>query len=173
MEQHHIEIRIVESYTAVDRLAISLGDSDPAQTASFGLVWQPKTQHVLVMKDDTPVTHIGFLLHVVTIEEHPIQVAGIGGVLTRPDCRGQGFGRVGIAAVESWVRQHRLAEFGMLFCREQMQTWYERLGWTRVASPVWISQSEGDRESPMPVMVKSFSRECWRPGPVRLGCFPW
>lgn len=173
MEQHRIETRVVESYTAVDRLALSLGDSDPAQTNSFGLEWQPKTHHVLVMKDENPVAHTGFLLHEVTVEEHPIQVAGIGGVLTRPDCRGQGFGRMGIEAAEDWIRQHQLAQFGMLFCREQMRAWYERLGWAQVTSPVWISQPEGDRESPMPVMVKSFSRECWRPGTVKLRCFPW
>jgi GNAT superfamily N-acetyltransferase len=173
MEQSGIEIRVVDIYTALDRLALSGGESDPAQTSSFGLDWQPKTHHVLVLKDGTPVAHAGFVLNTITIEDRRLQVAGIGGVLTRADSRGQGFGRISIQAVEDLVRRKQLAQFGMLFCREKMRAWYERLEWSQVPSPVWIDQPAGVRQSPMPVMVKNFGSEIWPPGRVWLGCFPW
>jgi GNAT superfamily N-acetyltransferase len=173
MEQHGIEIRVVDDYSALDRLALSGGDSDPGRMNSFGLAWQPKTHHLLVLKGGTPVAHIGFLLCLVTVEDGPIPVAGIGSVLTRLDCRGQGFARLGMEAAEDAIRQQQMAQFGMLFCREQMRSWYERLGWTQVAVPVWFDQPGGATQSPLPVLVKCFGRDGWPPGTVRLGCFPW
>jgi predicted GNAT family N-acyltransferase len=173
MEQPGIEIRVVDTYSALDRLALSESESDPAQTGGFGLDWQPKTHHVLVLKDGAPVAHTGLVLNTITIEDRSLQVAGIGGVLTRPCCRGQGLGRMGMQAAEDFVRQRQLAQFGMLFCREEMRAWYERLGWSQVTSLVWMDQPAGVRQSPMPVMVKSFGAENWPPGTVRLGCFPW
>jgi len=75
------------------------------------------------------------------------------------------------ASVFAW--RIKVGKFGMLFWREQFRAWYERLGWSEVSSLVWIDQPGGARESPMPVMVKSFGRESRPPGPVWLGCFPW
>jgi hypothetical protein len=82
-------------------------------------------------------------------------------------------GQMGMKAAEDFIRQHQLAQFGMLFCREQMTSWYKRLGWRQVTSPVWIDQPGGTRESPMPVMVKALYQASWPAGTVSLGCFPW
>jgi hypothetical protein len=57
-----------------------------------------------------------------------------------------------------------MARFGMLFCRMQLQPWYERLKWVPVAAPVWIDQPQGVRQSPLPVMLKCFGTESWPPG---------
>jgi len=173
MEQRGIQIRVVDSYSALDRLTLSGGETDPNQINSFGLEWLPKTHHVLVCKDGMTVAHIGFVLQTVTVEGRSIRVSGIGGLLTRPDCRGQGFGRIGMEAVERLIRRQRMARFGMLFCRVQLQPWYERLKWEPVAAPVWIDQPQGVRQSPLPVMVKCFGPESWPPGAVWLESFPW
>jgi GNAT superfamily N-acetyltransferase len=173
MEQQGIQIRVVDSYSALDRLTLSGGATDPNQMNSFGLDWQPKTHHVLVCKDGMTVAHIGFVLQAVTVEGRSIRVSGIGGLLTRPDCRGQGFGRIGMEAVERLIRRQRMARFGMLFCRVQLQPWYERLKWVPVTAPVWIDQPQGVKQSPLPVMVKCFGPESWPPGAVWLESFPW
>ena len=52
---------MVDTYSALDRLTLSGGETDPTQMNSFGLEWQPKTHHVLVCKDGMAVAHIGFV----------------------------------------------------------------------------------------------------------------
>jgi GNAT superfamily N-acetyltransferase len=168
-----IEIRIVESYSATDRLSLAGGESDPNQTASFGLIWQPKTLHVLIVEDGITVAHAGIIERTVTVGDHSVPVAGIGGVLTRPDCRGKGFGQMAVQKAEEHVRQHKDANFGLLFCRDAIQQWYGRLGWSPIVDPVWIDQPERTIRAPLTVMSKCFGEESWPGGTVRLGCLPW
>lgn len=173
MEQQGIDIQVVDSYSALDRLTLSGGDTDPALTNSFGLEWQPKTRHVLVCRNGAAVAHVGLVLQTVVVDGLPVRVAGIGGVLSRHDCRGQGFGRISMEAVENLIRREQMAPFGMLFCREQLRSWYERMEWVPVVAPVWIDQPQGVRQSPLPVLVKCFEAESWPPGPVWLDALPW
>ncbi|MFY9855711.1 MAG: GNAT family N-acetyltransferase, partial [Terracidiphilus sp.] len=121
-----IEIRMVENYSAQDRLSLAGGEGDPAQTASYHLQWQPKTQHVLVFENGIAVSHVGLVKHIVTVGELWVVVAGIGGVLTRPDCRGRGFGQIAMQKAEEFARQSLMTSLGLLFCRAEVCAWYER-----------------------------------------------
>jgi predicted GNAT family N-acyltransferase len=168
-----IEIRIVENYSAQDRLSLAGGDDDPSQTASYHLQWQPKTQHVLILENGIAVAHAGLVKQTVAVGEHFVTVAGVGGVLTRPDCRGRGFGQMAMQKAEEFAQQCLMTSFGMLFCRAEMCAWYEQLGWSRISEPVWIDQTEGIIQAPLAVMTKAFGEERWPSGEVRLGCFPW
>jgi len=168
-----IEIRIVENYSAQDRLSLAGGDSDPAQTASYNLHWQPKTEHVLILENGVAVSHVGLVKHIVAVGDRLVIVAGIGGVLTRPDCRGRGFGQMAIQKAEEFAQRSLMTNFGLLFCRTEVCTWYERLGWSQISEPVWIDQPEGIIRAPLVVMTKGFGEEKWPSGEVRLGCFPW
>lgn len=173
MRPVEIEIRVVENYSAEDRLSLSGGDSDPAQTASYHLQWEPKTQHVLILENAIAVSHVGLVKHIVAVDELWVMVAGIGGVLTRPDCRGRGFGQLAMKQAEEFAQQRLMADFGVLFCKPEMCAWYERLGWSQISELVWIDQPEGTIRAPLPVMAKCFGQESWPGGTVRLGCFPW
>jgi len=115
MSPDSIEIRVVESYTAADRLSLSGGDSDPSQTASLSLKWQPKTLHVNVVESGIIVSHVGLLTCTVTVGDHLVRVAGIGGMLTRQDCRGKGFGQLAMQKAEEFARRHMDVNFGLLF----------------------------------------------------------
>lgn len=163
----------MDSYPAADKLSLAGGESDPNRTASYGLAWQPKPLHVLIVADGLLVAHVGLVQCTIMVGDHPISVAGFGGVLTRPDCRGKGFGQMVVHKAEEHVGQQGGASFGMLFCRDVMRPWYERLGWTPIEMPVWIDQPEGSIQSPLVVMVKCFGDEAWPDGVVKLGCLPW
>jgi hypothetical protein len=170
---NQVEVRLVEGYSAEDRLLLAGGHSDPSQTASFGLAWEPKTLHVLVVASGITVAHAGLLERTVTVKDKLVRVAGIGGVLTRLDCRKKGFGQMAVQAAEELVLQQMDARFGLLFCKDAVRPWYERLGWSLLEEIVWIDQPARTIRSPLPVMVKCFGQEGWPGGAVRLGCFPW
>ena len=173
MRPGQIEIRFVENYSAQDRLSLAGGDNDPAQTASYHLKWQPKTQHVLILENGIAVAHTGLVKQVVTAGDRLVTVAGVGGVLAKPDCRGRGFGQMAMKQAEEFAQQRLMTDFGMLFCKPEMCAWYERLGWSQISEPVWIDQPEETIQAPLPVMEKSFGQERWPGGTVRLGCLPW
>lgn len=154
-------------------MSLAGGESDPSHTHSYHLQWQPKTLHVFVVKNGETVSHTGLVLQTVTVDDRLVSVAGIGGVLTRPDCRGRGFGQMSIKKAEEYARQHKIADFGLLFCTEAMRAWYERLGWSLIPEQVWIDQPEGIIRCPLLTMEKSLGQKAWPGGAVRLGCFPW
>jgi aminoglycoside 2'-N-acetyltransferase I len=168
-----IEIQIVETYSAEDRLSLSGGDNDPNQTASYNLHWRPKTLHVLVIQDKITVSHVGLLHHTVTVNNQLVPVAGIGGVLTHPDFRGKGFSQMALKKALDHIQTHMNANFAILFCRDSLRPWYEKQGWSPIPHPVWIDQPQGSIQSPLAVMVKILGRERWPPGTVQLGCLPW
>lgn len=163
----------MDSYLAADKLSLAGGVSDPNQTASYGLVWQPKPLHVLIVEGGLLVAHVGLVQCTVRVGGQPVSVAGFGGVLTRPDCRGKGFGQMAMQKAEEHILQQGDAKFGLLFCRDAVRSWYERMGWTPIEGPVWIDQPEGSIQSPLVVMVKYFRQEEWPDGVVELRCLPW
>lgn len=173
MKLDKIEIRIVENYSAQDRLSLAGGDCDPAQTGSYHLQWRPKTEHVLILEYGVAVSHAGLVKHIVAVGEHLVLVAGIGGVLTRPDCRGRGFGQMAMQKAEEFAERSLMTDFGLLFCRTELRGWYEQLGWLQIFEPVWIDQPEGTIRAPLAVMKKCFGEKKWPSGEVQLGCFPW
>lgn len=173
MNPDRIVIRIADSYSATDRLSLAGGESDPNQTASYGLVWQPKTLHIFIFEDGIVASHVGLVNQTITVGGNRISVAGVGGVLTRRDCRGKGFGQMALKKAEEYVRQQKDANFGMLFCRDAVRPWYERLGWSAIKEPVWIDQPGGVIQAPLVVMTKCLSHESWPDGLIELGCLPW
>jgi GNAT superfamily N-acetyltransferase len=168
-----MEIRITDSYTAADKLLLSGDEADPSGTNIYGLEWRPKEQHVLVVENGISVSHVGLVKHIVRVGEAMVPVAGFGGVLTHPKHRGAGFARAAMDEAARWAARELDTAFGMLFCREAVQPWYEGLGWSLVHDAVWIDQPQGTIVSPFPVMVKGFGEASWPAGVVRLGSLPW
>ena len=173
MRLGQIGIRLVENYSEEDRLSLSGGESDSSQTDHYHLQWQPKVHNVLILEDGRTVSHAGLVKRTIKVGERPVQVAGIGGVLTRPDCRGRGFGEMAVQKAQELALEYMLVNFALLFCRPAMRIWYERLGWSPLLVQVWIDQPQGTIQAPLPTMVKCLSQETWPGGAVRIGCLPW
>jgi aminoglycoside 2'-N-acetyltransferase I len=168
-----IEVRVVESYSEADRSDLASGEKDPSQTRAYQLQWRPTEKHVLIVEGGRKVCHVGLVKHTVAVEEHPVPVAGIGGVLTRPECRGLGYGRMAMAAAEAFALSQMGVDFMLLFCRPALQRWYEGLGWVKVSSSVWVEQEQGPIVQPLVSMVRCLGAKQWPQGEVRLGCLPW
>lgn len=173
MTQLPIEVRILDIYTAADRLWLSGGNQDPSGTDDYHLCWRAKDLHVLVFHKRSLVSHVGLVKHSVRLGEEDVPVAGIGGVLTHPDYRGCGLGQTAMRRAEEHARDVLGISFGMLFCRPEMQPWYEAQGWLRTEVPVWVEQPDGIIEMPLPTLVKCFANQNWPPKAIQLRSCPW
>jgi predicted GNAT family N-acyltransferase len=116
---------------------------------------------------------VGLLGHTVEVQENPVSIAGIGGVLVRRGCRGRGYCRVAMEAAEAFASSTMQVNFILLFCRPALQNFYEHLGCTKISSPVWVGQDQGIVLLPIVSMVRCLGAEQWPQGEVRLGSRPW
>jgi predicted GNAT family N-acyltransferase len=168
-----LAIQIVESYSAADRDDLAGGEKDPSQTSSYQLQWRPTEKHVFVVEAGNRICHVGIVQQIVEVQGTPVRVAGIGGVLARPEYRGRGYCRVAMEAAEAFALSQMHVHFMLLFCRPALQSFYEHLGWVKVARPVWGEQVQGSVVLPLVSMVKRLGAGQWPQGEVRLGSRPW
>ena len=168
-----IEVRVEEFYSGAVRSDLAGGKTDPSQTGAYQLQWRPTEKHVLIVESGRNICHVGLVKHTVAVDGNPVPVAGIGGVLTRPECRGRGYARIAMKAAEAFALSQMEVDFMLLFCRPALQSWYEGLGWMKVSSAVWIEQQQRTIVQPLVSMVRCLGPKQWPLGEVRLGCLPW
>jgi len=168
-----IEVRVVESYSEADRRELAGGEEDPSQTSAYQLQWRPTEKHVLIVEGGRKICHVGLVKQSVAIGGQAVPVAGIGGVLTRPECRGRGYARIAMKAAEDFAKSQMGVEYMLLFCRPVLESWYAGLGWVKVSSAVWIEQERGAIVQPLVSMARCLGAKQWPLGEVRVGCPPW
>lgn len=167
------EIEISHSYSAADKKELAGGQEDPSQTRGYKLQWRPTETHIFVCASGKKLCHVGVVAQTIEIGGNSVGVAGIGGVLARSESRGRGYGRIGMGAAEDFARREMGVKFMLLFCRPQLQRWYELLGWGKLSSPVWVEQPRGEVLHPLVSMTKCLGTDPWPEGDVRLGSRPW
>jgi hypothetical protein len=167
------EIEISRSYSAANKKDLTGGEDDPSQTHQYKLLWRPTETHVFLSAGGKLRCHVGIVGQTIEIAAKSARIAGIGGVLTRKESRGCGYGRLAMEAAEDFVRREMGVKFILLFCRPAVQRWYELLHWAKVSNPVWVDQVDGEVPIPLITMTKCLGTELWPEGDVHLGSRPW
>jgi GNAT superfamily N-acetyltransferase len=168
-----IEIRHVEALTEADKQQLFGWGEDIFGVTSLGVRWRPKDSHFLLYADGKAVSHVGILKHVVSVENRPVTVGGVGGVVTVPEAHKKGFARMLMRHAAKFFELEWKADAGLLFCFPRLIPFYESLGWQIVERPVSIEQPHGKISSPLQVMVLSFGGRPWPSGDVELNSLPW
>lgn len=106
-------------------------------------------------------------------------VAGIRGVMTHPDERRHGYGRVVMQRAHELMRLRPACEFGLLFSSPMAAPFYEALGWRTLDGPVICEGPTGDpidytARIPAPVMGLTLRADTQLPaGPIDIRGLPW
>ncbi|MDX6501206.1 MAG: hypothetical protein QOG23_4466 [Blastocatellia bacterium] len=167
-----MEIKQASSLTETEQKQLFGWGEDIFSVQPFGLQWRPKHLRFVLYHDGKPVSHAGILKHTVSVDGEGVSVAGLGGVVTVPEARGKGFARQVVQQAMSFAESEWTVDAGLLFCRPQMVSYYEGLGWKIVDPPAMIEQPNGKVSSPLPVMVLPFVNP-WPAGLVELQSLPW
>jgi GNAT superfamily N-acetyltransferase len=107
------------------------------------------------------------------------RVAGIRGVVTDPDQRRRGYGRVVMERAQDVMRSFADCDFALLFSSVMAVPFYESLGWRAIRGPVTCDQPGGridyTRTLPTaPVMVLALRPSADLPaGPIDVHGLPW
>lgn len=90
-------------------------------------------------EDGQALCHVGIVLRTCLINERPVEIGGIGGVMTHPNARRQGIASKAInQAIEFFSEQ--CVDFGLLVCDTKLNRFYERLHWRCYADELIVTQ---------------------------------
>ncbi len=128
---------------------------------------------VLVKLDGALVSTLGIVVRRVKVGGRPVVVGGVGNVGTLRAYRRQGCARTALDEAIRYMGQDLGAQFGFLFCEPEMEAFYSRLGWQRVAAPVQFDQPAGKVTYPKPAMIRPCGDHTWPEGPVDCCGLPW
>lgn len=168
-----MQIRIENHLSDEERRHLFGWGEDIFGANHLNLRWRPKDLHIFVDVNRRAETHVGLLQHSVTVDGRTVLVAGVGGVVTALGSHNKGYATHAMRYAGDFMCSEWGVDFGLLFCRDQLVGFYERLGWQKVEDAVEIEQPEGPRESPMNVMIRPCRQKSWPEGPVRLNSLPW
>ncbi|WP_460234344.1 GNAT family N-acetyltransferase [Aurantivibrio plasticivorans] len=154
------------------RTLLEWGD-DIFASEQFNLIWRPKDLHLVMYQQDMPVSKCGLLRQTIRVGSHDLEVAGIGGVVTAPECQNQGFATQLIDEALRFVETEWLLSVSALFCRNELVPFYQQLGWKGAEREVMIVQPHGSVRAPMNFLVYEVAPGSWPGGAVELGCLPW
>jgi aminoglycoside 2'-N-acetyltransferase I len=103
--------------------------------------WAGPTHRVLIWDGNGRlVTHAGLLVRNVLVNDQPVRVGGIGGVMTLPEMRRQGLAATAMASGVEYFRQLGDVDFALLVCKPHLLAYYARLGWRQYAGRLFVRQ---------------------------------
>lgn len=166
------EIRQADVITDEEREWLFLWGEDIFGVGSLAVQWRPKETHFFMEVDGQALSHVGLLKHVVSVGGQPSTVAGVGGVVTRPEAQGRGYARRLLQHATEVFTQQWKVDAGWLFCLPRMESYYAALGWQLVKDTVHVWEPE-KITIPISAMVLPCGVREWPGGEVELQSLPW
>lgn len=142
-----------------------------------GDLWNWETTRewtVVVFEGDIWTSALQLLFRTIRVGEYPLTVGGVGGVMTKPDFRRQGYAAAAMHKSAEFLCGK--AAFGLLVCAPEMTHYYAGLGWQQVNNVVTFDQLDGQKHAFPPttgVLIYSCSGEVWPEGDIDLAGLPW
>ena len=168
-------IEITTLLTEADKAALWGWGDDIFRTKALALAWRPKEWHLIIRDTQSAISKVSVLRHRITVGNTPLEVGGIGGVVTVPRAQHRGLARELMMRAAHFMRDELALEFGFLFCLEFMLPFYRSLGWIELRDDVVIDQSDGRHLLPaaLHAMHLDLTERRWIDGAVELGSAPW
>lgn len=109
-----------------------------------GIVFANAELRVLVQDEAGDVVcHVGIYRRDVTWNGRKVRAGGIGGVLTREDCRRRGYATVALDAAIQTLRDEGSTDFALLFCEPHNAPFYVGRGWKSFEGEIYAEQPKG------------------------------
>ena len=144
--------------------------------SSWGHIkWENAHLRVLIdaPEGDGLACHVGIYFRTIVWNGHKIHVGGIGGVMTREDCRRRGYASVALNAAIRTMRANEAVRFALLFCEPHNFAFYRARGWHPFIGDIYCEQPDGRiRFEAMAPFVFDI-RPAPRQGAIDLCGLPW
>lgn len=95
---------------------------------------------VLAYCEDSFVGFSAVFRRDVRIGGDPVSMGCVGGVITDPNRRGEGYGTMMMQEVHQLIFRTLKCDIGGLLCEKKITGFYERLGWSTTSEPVLVER---------------------------------
>lgn len=109
-------------------------------TPMHGIEWAEAQRRVLLYVDDAVCSVAGVHERQIQRDGEAVRVAGIGGVMTKPEFQGQGHGKQVMLYLMQQLRTEKRCAFGLLFCEDHNVEFYRKLGWSLFEGKMLVEQ---------------------------------
>jgi aminoglycoside 2'-N-acetyltransferase I len=117
--------------------------------------------------------HVGIYFRTIDWNGHQIHVGGIGGVMTREDCRGRGYASLALGAAIQTLRANDAVRFVLLVCEPHNFGFYSARGWHPFTGEVYCEQKSGRIRFDLMAPFVFDIRRAPRDGVLDLRGLPW
>jgi aminoglycoside 2'-N-acetyltransferase I len=118
-------------------------------------------------------SHVGIYFRTIDWNGRKVHIGGIGGVMTREDCRRRGYATLAVDAAVQTLRANEAVKFALLFCEDHNIAFYQARGWHPFTGEIHCKQPSGRiRFDLMTPMVFDIGRAP-RQGTLDLCGLPW
>ena len=173
MNRAAIDVRIERVAAIDDELRGEIERWTDAQFGHIRYVWAPSEWYAIARVDGRLAGTLTLVTREVAAGRERVRVAGIGNVVTKPECRLRGVASAMMRAASDLMRTTLEVEFGMLICLREVAPVYEKAGWIRVEGPTEFSQPKGRATYPHDTMILKLTARAWPDGPIDLCGLPW
>jgi aminoglycoside 2'-N-acetyltransferase I len=136
------------------------------------ITWAHADKRIFAYRNGEPACHVGLYLRKARNEAREVFIGGIGGVMTLPAARHQGFASAAMRAAAEEMKSAG-CDFGLLFCEPHNGAFYRGLGWELFAGHAFCDQPSGlfkfDMMNTMVLSVLSSPQS----GTIDLCGLPW
>jgi hypothetical protein len=168
-----VEIRFAEALTDVERQALFGWGEDIFGVEDRLYTWRPKDYHFITEDEGRPLSHVGVLKTTVKAGGRDVTVAGIGGVVTRPEAQGRRYVHAAMKRATAFMCDELKTDAGMLFCLPRLSPFYAGQGWRLLEDETEVDQPSGRIVLPFRVMVLPCGAYEWPTGRVEISGLPW
>jgi len=108
------------------------------------IVWAHADLRVLIDAPEGGLgCHVGIYFRTIDWNGHKIHIGGIGGVMTREDCRRRGYASLALDAAIQTLRANDAVRFAILVCEPHNFAFYRARGWHPFNGEVYCEQPGG------------------------------
>lgn len=108
-------------------------------------VWAEPNWTLVALRGESLVGSVHLVERKATFDQRPILLAGIHNLIVEPGERNNGVGARLMKEAITFAFEKRGVEALLLFCADQLVSFYERMGFLKVTCAVWIEQPMGKK----------------------------
>jgi aminoglycoside 2'-N-acetyltransferase I len=172
-----IEIEVLNgaaSWTTVEPLHDAIWPREAADKPWRHIQWANADLRVLI---DAPegglACHVGIYFRTIVWNGHNIHIGGIGGVMTREDCRRRGYATLALDAAIQTIKANEAARFALLVCEEKNFSFYRQRGWHAFDGELYCEQPSGRIKFELMAPFVFDIKPAPRKGVIDLKGLPW
>jgi GNAT superfamily N-acetyltransferase len=162
---------------AADNISPEMKDRlDRAYRREFGwdqMIYDASRWFVIGTLDGHLAGQVGILERRISVDDDPLRIGGIHGVITEPEYRRRGVASALMKRAVGFIGDELRLPFALLTCQPRVEEFYKRLGWETTKESCTFTQPSGPRSCGGLTMVIECGKTSWPPGKIDLRGLPW